>query len=315
MAKTIIELDDFSLRKDTLYEIKQKYDADAPEGFRQYETTKALMDDVSNSEAVAIFNEYIRAWDNGLFLESPLLTAAVPDETARKLVLESLEENIVKPIESVRGKGALDNKESNNEFWDNFTVTLNVGRVFNTADPMQALQLYNLLLRKVVTPKDLENHPAYRGSQFTIIDKELSVSKAAEKSERDIKSAGLYYQLKTTNREALIAILNYIGLNVKESDTDSNIDFLFKRFLEDKNNGVQNTKEFIEVSENYTTPKGKQLIGTFQKLRELYSEGSIELRGKDYYLGEYNLGNTFKLASKTVVSDKDIKKAFSELLK
>lgn len=315
MAKEVIKLEEFSLKTDTLYEIQQKYDADAPDGFRKYETTKALMDDIENQEVVATFNEYIQVWDNGLFLDSPLLKRAVPDETARKLVLENIQEYIVDPIEMVRGQGSLKNTTDNNDFWDTQTVRVNVGRVFNTADPMQLLQLYNLLLRRAIAPKDLENHPAYMNAQYTIVDKESAVTKESEKSEREIKSMGLYYHLKTSNRETLIAILNYIGINVRESDTDSNIDLIFKRHVEDKSNGVLNTKEFIEIAESYTTSKGKQLIGTFQKLRELYSEGGVELRGKNYYLGEYNLGNSFKIAARTVVEDKEIKKAFSELLK
>src|SRR5690606_23295102 len=295
--------------------IQQKYDSSAPDGYKKYETSKALIEGIGNNEVVAVFNPYINVWDNGLFLESPLLKKAIPDDTARKIAFDNIKKYIIDPIESVRGVGSLRNTPDNNEFWDTFTVRLNRGRVFNTQDPIQLLQLYNLLLRRVIAPKELENSPVYMNAQYTIIDKDLSVDKETEKAERETKSYGLYYQLKTTNKEALINILNYIGINVKLEDSDANIDLAFKRYVGDKNNGVTNTKEFIDIAESYSTPKGKQLIGTYQKLKEMYADGTVELRGKTYFLGDIALGNSFKTSARIVVGDTEIKKAFSELLK
>lgn len=314
-VQEVINLHGFSLKTNTLYEIQQKYDSSAPDGFKKYETTKALMDDIENQEVLAVFNEHMKVWDTGLYLRSPLLTHNIPDEDVRKIAIDKVSEYIITPLEQMRGEGALRNTSDNNDFWDGAFVSIFNGRVFNTSDPLQLLQLYLLLLRRVVTPKEQENSPHFLSSQYTIVDKESAVNKETEKASRMATAFGKYYELKLQNKEVLVSILNYLGINVKSTATDADLDLVFKRHIEDKNNAVININQFLEIMESYGSAKGKQLIGNYQKLKEMYNDNLIELRGKSIFMGDVNLGKSFKEAARLITEDKDLKKQFSELLK
>lgn len=310
----IITLYDFTIKTNTLYEVVEKYDANAPQGFKKYETTKALDKDIQNLENVAVFNSMIGGWDTGLYAESPLLNMAIPSEETRNIVLKQLEEYITEPIERVRGKGALRSTEDNNTFWDNLQVEVFKGKVFNTSDPMQLLQLYLLILRRALTPQEHESHPNFINSQYCILDKELVMDKENEQALRIVKAYSLYGGLRTSSKSSLLAILNYLNFNVDENVNDSSLDLMFKRFIEHKKDGIFNIKEFIQVSEEYSTKEGKNIINFYQQLKEMYANGLVELRGKEVYIdGEY-IGSSFKNAAMAINQNKDVRKIFTSKL-
>lgn len=308
MAKReqIITIYDFELKSDTLYQIVPKYDAGAPDGFRKVETTKALIEGIYNGVPVAVFNKYLNSWDAGLNIESPLLKKAVPDETTRKIVISKIQEYIVEPIEDVRGTGSLSTLESNSVFWDDFTVEIYTNKVFNTGDPIQLLQLYSLLLRREIAPKELQNDPNFKNAQYCIEDKESVLDKESEQAIRIAKAYGLFYGLKTTNKEGLIAVLRYVNLNVNEKTPDNSLDLTFKRFIEDKRDGFNNIVEFIKVAEDLGTKAGKNVIFLYQQLKELYAKGKVELRGKEVYIDDTYIASSFKTAAQTVAKDKKL---------
>lgn len=310
----IVNLYGFSIKTNTLYEVLPKYDANAPSGYKKEETTKALSREIHNIEPLAVYTEYLRAWDTGLFLDSPLLRRAVSNETVRQSVMNNVEEYIIKPFESLRGKGALDHKESNSGFWDGSYVKVYKGQVFNTEDPIQLLQLYSLLLRRVLTPKSEVSNPEFRHSQYCIEDKELAMNVENEKALRLTKAYGLYWGLKTSNKTGLIAILNYLNISVTEDTAEGSLDLMFKRFLEDKRDSTINTKEFIDVAERYTTKEGKNVITFYQKLKEMYASGLVELRGKEVYIDGNYIASSFKTAAKVINDDKEARKIFTSKL-
>lgn len=310
----IITIYDFTLKTNTLYEVTEKYDANAPTGYRKLETTKALMEDIYNQETVAVFNEDLSIWDTGLYEESILLKRAVTDPSARKVALSKIKEHIIDPIEAVKGANSLRPSEDNNKFWDNFSTTIFKGKVFNTAEPLQLLQLYIFLLKKSLTPTECVSHPDFKKSQYCILDKELVIDKENEKALRTTKGYGLYWSLKTSSKPSLLAVMNYLNLTVDEKTSDSSLDLIFKRFIEHPKEGLFNLKEFIQVSEDYSTKEGKNVINIYQKLKELYKDGLVELRGKEVYIDGNYIASSFKSAANVINQDKEAKKIFTSKL-
>lgn len=281
---------------------------------KKYETTKALMEDIHNVENLATFNDRLKTWDTGLYAESPMLRKLIPDDTARKTALNNLTKYIVTPIEKSMGKEALSNLSDNNDFWDGFTTTIFKGKVFNTSDPLQLLQLYLLLIRRVLTPQEHQSHPNFMNSQYCILDKELVMDKENEKSLRVTKAFGLYWGLKNSNKSSLVAILNYLNFAVDEKTTESSLDLMFKRFIEHPKEGIFNIKEFIQVAEDYSTKEGKNIINFYQKLKEMYASGHVELRGKEVYIDGNYIASSFKLAATVLNQDKALQKIFTSKL-
>ena len=178
----IIDLYGFSLKEDTIYEIREKLDPDAPDGYVEYETTKALINAVHNVEPAAVWDGVLGVWDTGLFLESPYLIQASPDPTVRAKDLAKLHKSIVEPLEKLKGVGVFDNtsNEKNDAYWNNYGIEVKRGKVFNTGNPEELYQLFILVLTKRLTPKELTSHPEFKKSQYIIIDKEESYNKESE---------------------------------------------------------------------------------------------------------------------------------------
>lgn len=310
----IITIYDFELKTDTLYEVSEKFDASAPSGYKKYETSKALMEEIHNRENLATFNEFLKVWDTGLYKDSKMLKEAITNEDAREQALAKIQEYIIDPIEEMRGVGSLRSSSDNNEFWDSFQVPIYKNKVFNTSEPLQLLQLYILLLKKTLTPQELQSHPNFRNSQYCIVDKESLIDKENEKALRTTKAYGLYWGMKTTNKKDLIAVLNYLNMNVDENIVDSSLDLMFKRFIEHPKDGIYNIKDFIQVADDYKTKAGKDIINIYQKLKEMYANGIVELRGKEVYIdGEY-IASSFKTAASVIAKDKALMKIFTSKL-
>lgn len=316
MAKEVIELYGLKIYTNTIYQVGEKLDKSAPSGFVERETTKALMDGIKNIENLAVYNEYTKTWDTGLYEESYLLRQAISDDTARSIAVGNIKKFIVEPLNRIYTEGVLRNTSDNNEFWDNLKVNIYKGKVFNTEDPIQLMQLFQLMLRKVLTPKDQESNTLFLNSQYTITNKEEVVAKSEEKAARQMKSYGIYYSLKSSSKENLITLLNFVGLKVSEDTADTTLDLVFKNYIEDNRNSSTNTAEFIREAEAFATVKGKSIVGIYNTLKDLVVDDKVDMRGKEvYYKDGTFVGTDLKNAARNIAENKELKKEFVELQK
>lgn len=312
MAKEIIELYGFSLRKDTIYEIREKLDPDAPDGFLEYETSKILQDKIYDSEPGAIWNNSLGVWDTGVFEESPFLRQAFPEKTTREKALEQIRVNIVEPIERVKA-GFFNNTAENDPFWNRYLIHIRRTGHFNTSNPEELYQLFILLLTKRITPKNISSHPEFKNSQYVVVDKEETMNKETEKVLREMRANELF-AVNKSNKEHLVILLDYAGMNGITKDTaDDTIVVMFKKFLDDKNQGVQNTINFINVAE-MTKKKETDMLFIYGKLKELTRKGVMQHKTDGIYLDEQYLGNSYKVAAKEINETKDLKIKFNEAL-
>lgn len=313
MAKEIVNIFGFSIRENSLYEVKEKLDPNAPDGFREHETSKLLINAVDNEEPAAIWNSTIGVWDTGLFLESPFLRGAVPNLEARKKVVESLEEYIVNPIVSLKGDKALDITSNNDSYWNNYRISVRRGKGFNTSEPEELFQLYILVLTKRLTPKDMVSHPEFNQSQYVILDKEQANKVDSDKAVREIRAYELFGALKSSKRDYLINILEFVGLRgVNQKTEDSTLSIAFKNFIEDRLQGVQNANEFIKLAEA-KDKNTKDKIHVYGRLKEYVSKGVIERRAKDLYIEDTFIGASLRGAAESIVSDKELTKLFNSI--
>lgn len=309
----IINLYDFSIRENTTYEVREKLDADAPDGYREYETTKVLVNTVKNSEPGAIWDNNLGVWDTGLFESSTFLKSAIPEATARKAALVKLKKYILDPIEDLKGEDVFDNTSKNDKYWNSYSFDVYRGKTFTTSNPEDLFKLYILVLTKRLTPKELSSHPEFKGSQYLIIDKEESKTKETEKVIRKMRATELFSSYKNSDKSMLYNILDYAGLKgVNERTDESTLMLAFDNFINNKNQGVLNMESFIEAAE-MTTKKGQEILYIYGKLKEYYMENIIKKNSHGIYIGDTYIANSFKVAAELIQADKELKKLFQSL--
>ena len=311
----ILKIYDFEIKKDTLYEIKEKLDTSAPDGFKEFNTTKVLSDTIVDTFPGAVFDRERGIWDTGLYPTSSSFMRAIQPEI-RVSALKALKENIVKPIEAEKGENVLDQNSSNNRFWDSFRIDLQRGKVFDTAKAEDLLRLYLLLIHRRVTPKHMESHPEFKQpiSMYCIVDKDSSVSREAEKEMRQAKASALFYNLLSTDREGLIRVLDYLGISATNATEDAVLYTIFGNFIKSKEDKYQNDKIFIETVEKYQTEDGEEEIFIHSKLKELYIKGKVKNKKGEIWIDDVFVESGWKNAARKVKEDKELKQIFTGLL-
>jgi hypothetical protein len=312
----ILKLYEFEIKKDTLYEIKEKLDTSAPEGFKEYNTSKVLSDVIVDSFPGAVFNQEREVWDTGLYATSTALAKAITDPTSRELALKSLKENIIDPIELEKGEGILRHSQDNNKYWDGYRIKVQRGKLFDTSKTEDLLSLYLLLLHKRVTPKSLENHPEFKQpiSMYCIVDKDSSMSREAEKEMKQAKASALFYNMISSNREGLLQVMDYLGITTSASADDAVLFTVFGNFLRSKEDKYQNDKVFIDTIEKYNTDSGAEEIYIHAKLKDLYTKGKVKFKKGEIWLDDIYIDNGWKNAARKINEDSEFKKIFSSLI-
>jgi len=299
-----LEINGIEIKSDTLYQVIPKPDLDAPDGFIKYETSKLLMKGIKES-APCHFDDNKRVWDTGFYPTSPCYEGMNREDINTKV--EALVSNIVEPYESIMGENILDYRQSNNEFWDNFGGDIYNGKVFNTKDQKDALELYIAVLNMhVVRPED-KSKPFASKAKYCIVNKEAAVSLKEQKQYEKAEAIGNFYTLLHNNKELLFNILEYIGVISNRKLDDKTITGIVMEFLEDKKSGSNNIKRFLEAKKQSNTPKGKQEFETFAILTQLRRSRVITEEYGELYLNGTVLGGNLKDATARVIKDKDLK--------
>lgn len=315
ISNTILRIYDFDIKKDTLYEIKEKLDTSAPDGFKEYNTTKVLSDTVVDTFPGAIFDKERGIWDTGLYPTSGAFMRAIPVEL-RDSSLKAIKENIVDKIEAEKGEGVLDHTSKNNDFWDNFRIELHRGKLFDTSKAEDLLRLYLIMIHKRVTPKHMESHPEFKQpiSMYCIVDKDSSVSREAEKEMRQAKASALFYNMVSADKQGLIQILDYLGINATETTDESVLYTVFGNFVKSKEDKFQNDKIFIDTVEKYQTETGAEEIYIHAKLKQLYVKGKVKLKKGEVWMDDIYVDNNWKNAARKIKDDKELKQVFATLI-
>lgn len=306
-----IKINGIEIKSDTLYQIVPKPDLNAPDGFVRFETSKLLMGGIQES-APCHFDESMKVWDTGFYVESPCYQGKQKSDV--ETLVASIRKNIVEPYEDIMGQDILDHRRTNNAFWDVFGGKIYNGRVINSAKAEDLLELYMAVLHNhVVRPEDKSQHFA-RKAQYCVINKEAAVSLKEQKQFDKAEAIGNFYTLLTSDREALLNILEYIGVISQRKIEDKVLTNIIMEFFEDSKSGSNNIKRFIEAKKKASTAKGKEEFKTFSYLTGLRRARIIVEEYGELMLGTTVLGGNLKDATSKVMADKDLKIKVAEAI-
>jgi len=162
----------------------------------------------------------------------------------------------------------------------------------------------------------MESHPEFKQpiSMYCIVDKDSSVSREAEKEMRQAKASALFYNLVSTDKQGLIQILDYLGINATETTDESVLYTVFGNFVKSKEDKFQNDKIFIDTVEKYQTETGAEEIYIHAKLKQLYVKGKVKLKKGEVWMDDIYVDNNWKNAARKIKDDKELKQVFATLI-
>lgn len=305
----IIEVNGLTIREDSLYKIVDKPDRNALDGLREFGSTKIPSEAVGNSVQCRYVNNL---FDTGFYIQSPCYSSM--DKSAREQKVRILQEKIVDPYETTHGYNVLDNK--NDSFWEEFTYHLFEGRVFNTANVDDLLELYLAILGFELTPKDKIGDPRFNSAQFCVEDKEVTTKKKNEKALNYMGAMTSFALLITSEKNKLINCLRFVRMPGADSlnvDTaDSTIQSLFHDWI---NSDIKNVDDFVRVTDIISKKAGLEEVVVYSHLLDLVSKGKITKFGDEFVYKEVPVGMDLKTAAKNFATKTSFKELKAELYK
>lgn len=321
---TILEINGYKLEtNDVIYEVVPKFDADAPDGLKRLKTSKLLTHSSINTHTVG-FDKRVGLWDTGLYAESPMYQGLPQDK--REQIESKVRELIVIPYENTfgkdpkTGKSRLDPTDPESEFWNrtndtSFKIELYKGRIFNTNDPKDLLQLFIAISSQVLAPKELEDTHEYNTAQFAVENKEKVKDAQQETDMLDVKTLGTFSKLLSSKKK-LTLVLNYVGVSTPAVFNESVITSQFKRWTESKENSHQNKNLFLEAAEKAEKAEGYKELTYYKELQNLYRKGVIKKEYENFLLdGEVIGTSNFKNVAANAIKDKAVETVILQNIK
>lgn len=309
MSDFSFRVNNIDIKSNTIYQVTDKYDADAPEGLKKLGMSKMPQLGIAEIEP-CIFHEKKGVWDTGFFEQSPCYTGKKDNEI--KTLVNTLNTHIVKPYERNAGDGKLNHQRGNAE-WDKFGVKLYTGRTFNTNEPQDLLDLYIAVLHNhVVRKEDSGQHFAMK-AKYCLINKEEATTVKDERRLNKADAIGSYYSMLHTDREKLMYTLEYIGIISTHEIEDKVLTSIFMEYVEGGKNAHENVKRVNDAFSLSTSESGYDEICMHSTLSNLVKKGKIQKIRSEFYIDDTLLGGNIKEAVFRVVKTPELRSLVNSL--
>ena len=281
------------------YQIINKFDANALDGFQKHRTTKVLDPQASVTRVpLAIWDGQKMSYDIALDENSTRLNNIFKDKEELQRHLKVVTKEIYNKLLSIYGKDKLDAK--NTEFWDDFCYHITADNVLNTNKPLELAQLYFLIVHGKLAPVGFESENLFKKcAQFSVENKETVVGATQKREIEKNKAIAKFVNLLDDDKEELATLLEYIGITGLDEADEALMNSVFTNWLDKDDN--QNPKQFLEVYEKFhKSSAGKTYMKIYRALKELHRKKKIKKNMDGVIFEEEVLGKDFKEASTTV---------------
>lgn len=302
MAKNdiIFNVQNFEVKLGESYEVTGKLDLDAPDGFVKYNTTKYLMQGVGDVRSVP-FDERKNLWDTG-FEEADESNKTV-HEDVRSARVKSFVTHVKKPYE-LKYNVKLDNIDRPDSPWLDFKIDIYKGRVFNTEDEKERLELFLALQHYYLHDKDDKNYK--RGNaNYTLINKVKVTDVKRDRYTNKIKAITIFNTLSEAKSEDLFIILEWLGYSSVRNTPSSDLLFSVMESFEAEEGHIA-VSNFLDTYKMTQDKSKKEELEIFSLLNELRYKGRVKYERKQFTLDGEVIGNSLKDASKRALNDPDL---------
>jgi hypothetical protein len=301
----IVSVNGLDIQANSLYIIEPKLDPSAPDGLVKLGTSKIPSEGIGNTVGCKFIDNGqgngTGLYDTGFYPESACYKTTNDNE--KKTTLESLNKYLVEPFEKLQNvHGVLE--PSNFTFWDNLSISLYEGRVFNTANVMDLFELYVAVRSGDLTPSGKEGAPQFSGSDYVIKNNKQSMSTLQQRTLSRFEAISGFSTLLGTKEPDLINLLRFLGV-IKTSlkPQKPELTTSFNIWL-DKD--VQNPDSFNRAYTKLNTEEGKEEIILTVQVKKLVERGTIKKQGQYLVYNNVELGMDSKSTVKALLENADL---------
>jgi len=301
MKDTLFKINDFEVKKDSIYVVKDKRDMDAPSGFIKAGVSKLPSKGVGDTFQVRFISRdggRSGTWDTGFYEFSHCYKTQ--DKDSVKPLITALRRNVLEPYRKAIGDSTAF-EQDNEKFFLKQRFTAFSGRVYNTNDPVDTIELYFGLLTNQLTPKGQEGNTMYNDSSYTIVDINKDVKIKDERALEKFKAVGSFTNLLSSDKERLLAMLSYSDINPSKTVDDITLISMFSTYLDQGQD--DNIIMFNALVEETETEKGLEKVYVYKELRKLISTGKVTKTSGLYYYDSNEIGPDLKQAASSIVKN------------
>jgi hypothetical protein len=285
------------------YKVTPKKDYNAPDGFIAFETTKLLMEGITEERSVP-YDDSRKRWDTGFDLDSPCLATLKAEERAS--LVADYNEHILKPYEEYIGKKIT---SIDNDFWDEYNISIYTNKIFDTNNPKDLFDLYNAVQQGHLCNIDEKDGTLKLSAKYHIKNITEAISREDEKIK--LKAEAEFLMMSMLNDKKAMDVCTILEYNNFKSGLRSlssdDLKLVILKEFSNKYKGVDNVKSFLDTYKMAQTEKGKETIEIFSYLKELSKHNKLEFRSNQYFYENNYIGNTLKTAASEVQKDPELK--------
>jgi len=286
------------------YEVVPKFDADAPDGFQKFGTTKLLMEGIGESHGIP-FDDSLEIWDTGFDLIS-LCNTEIPE--AEKTSLVNIFKKQIKEKYEEQFKKDLSSADTENSFWKKYRFEVYNGKTFDTNNVKDLLDLYMALKHYKICEKGEKSYLA-RTAAYNVTNKEKVMSVADQRNENKAEAIFTYMNLNKGDKETLLTVLEWLQFTSVRTSDEKTLTRTMMAYLEKDPQHVDN---FLEAYKKSQSEAGKEEMELFAMVMKLISKRKIAYKRKEYYLNDESIGNSPKDIAKRALSNPELMKNIAE---
>lgn len=300
--KLLFEIDGFKVYEKTIYKVVGKKDKNAPDGLVDLGVCKFPFKD--NFDIVyCAWDKFTQTFDTG-FHEHSMCYNSVDDDFDVKKFIKNITETILKPAEKVLGIGKL--SHTNVDFWDEHSIKLVLDAEFNTANPIEALNLYLALKDKKLTPKEKDGDPYYMESFFCVEGIQQTYNEHRTRSLEKIKIRGTFEKLARSSDvkdvQKAVDILVYADI-IRTPLSLEEPDFIVLMFEDWINARVDNLDKYANIHKRSMESDFSDILKINRQLTFLMGRGSIQQSKEGLTFKNAIIGADTKTTAERLVKD------------
>lgn len=314
-STVIAEINGLEIRTGALYIVENKYDADAPNGLKELQTTMIPSEGNGiNIQCRAVqTSENTFVYDTGLYPNSPCYKGLSKQEA--NTIIRNLKKYIQDPYEQGRGKDALLD-HANESFWDTYMPFIYEGRVFNTDDPEDVLALYICMRSYALTPAGSEGDPRFERSSYVVRDASQSMNTQERLHTEKAMAVSSFVLLLEQDQKAATSLLRALSvIRISENPTKESAISSLSMWLE---RDVQNPSLYNRLHEKFLdkNSNGEEEVLLTVAVKKSIETGKIKRQGKFFYYKEFDeLGMDLSSIVKNLINNETLVDAKEQILK
>lgn len=273
------------------YVLDHKFDGSAPTGLKSIEATRLPFEKNVLVDCV-YFDDNQNQYDTGFYPQSMCLSRYSQGQREELVAIYNKEIRI--PYEEARNTSLEQNAK--NDFYKDYRFELYVNKEFDTSNPLDMFDLFNAIMQATVCAKD-EKDPHYaHTSKFNLSNPTEVKNKAKDKTKRRRIAFDKLSTMADGDKDKLDTVLEFIGRDNPAKVSKDDLKDLYFDIINDRVNGMDFVDRFLEASEKYNTPTGKDEMEYFTVAKRLYKANEIKKTkaGFTTVSGDQFLGTTLQ---------------------